>query len=636
MASKKEPLSITHPGLAAQAAGWDPATVTSGSDQKVDWQCHLLHSWKASVSSRVRGRGCPICSNRLIVQGLNDLTTTHPELAAQADGWDPATVTFGSGRKLQWRCSFNHKYSAQVASRANGGGCPICSGHRVQTGFNDLKTKFPEIAAQADGWDTTVANPGSDAKKQWICPKGHVWIAAIVKRTSSGRGCPFCSNNRVLPGFNDLKTKFPEIASQAYGWNTSMVSPQSGKKLEWICTKGHVWSATVGSRTVGGSGCPVCANKTIVTGINDLTTLYPAIALEAFNWDPSVVNPGSNVKREWICKLGHVWEAQVATRSQRGYGCPICGHQQLLKGFNDLATTHPEVAAEASGWDPTTVIGGTHSKKQWRCKLGHIYESQVQSRRRGIGCPICANQKILVGFNDLATTHPKLAKEAHGWDPTTIISGSNAKKQWQCDQGHSWEATAHKRAFGIMNNCPICANKQVLAGYNDLATINPALAAEADGWDATTLTYSSGKMRKWRCSEGHGWTSTVANRSKGNGCPSCAKSGFDPNKDGWLYLIDHDDLDMFQIGISNFPEIRLGEHSRRGWEALEVRGPMEGHLAQQLETAILHAVVLRGAVLGNKAQIKKFDGYSEAWTKPSLKVISIKQLLDWVYEDESK
>ena len=51
---------------------------------------------------------------------------------------------------------------------------------------------------------------------------------------------------------------------------------------------------------------------------------------------------------------------------------------------------------------------------------------------------------------------------------------------------------------------------------------------------------------------------------------------------------------------------------------------------------ILHAVERRGAVLGRKAQIDKFDGYSEAWTKASLSVTSIKQILDWVYEDESK
>jgi hypothetical protein len=95
-------------------------------------------------------------------------------------------------------------------------------------------------------------------------------------------------------------------------------------------------------------------------------------------------------------------------------------------------------------------------------------------------------------------------------------------------------------------------------------------------------------------------------------------------------------MEMFQVGISNVPNHRLGDHSRRGWEVIEVRGPMEGHLAQQLETAILHAVERRGAVLGHKARIEKFDGYSEAWTKDSLKVTSIKQLLDWVYEDESQ
>lgn len=30
--------------------------------------------------------------------------------------------------------------------------------------------------------------------------------------------------------------------------------------------------------------------------------------------------------------------------------------------------------------------------------------------------------KVLRGFNDLATTHPEIAKEADGWDPTTVRS----------------------------------------------------------------------------------------------------------------------------------------------------------------------------------------------------------------------
>ena len=78
------------------------------------------------------------------------------------------------------------------------------------------------------------------------------------------------------------------------------------------------------------------------------------------------------------------------------------------------------------------------------------------------------------------------------------------------------------------------------------------------------------------------------------------------------------------------------QHARSGWITVEVRGPMDGFLTQQLEKSCLKSLVKRGAVLGHMAEIKKFDGYSEAWTKASLKVTSIKQILDWVYEDESK
>jgi hypothetical protein len=243
---------------------------------------------------------------------------------------------------------------------------------------------------------------------------------------------------------------------------------------------------------------------------------------------------------------------------------------------------------------------------------------------------------VLVGFNDLATTNPELASLADGWDPTTLTAGSNVRVGWKCKLGHKSITTVSSRSAG--NGCPVCANQVILVGYNDLATTNPELAAQADGWDPTTVTAGNGKKKGWKCEFGHTWKASPNARTlytlSTSGCPSCAKYGFDPYKDGWLYLIDHDALEMFQVGISNFPENRIGQHSKRGWEVMEVRGPMEGQLAQQLETAILHAVERRGAVLGHKAGIEKFDGYSEAWTKDSLPVDSFKQLLDWVYEDD--
>jgi hypothetical protein len=269
--------------------------------------------------------------------------------------------------------------------------------------------------------------------------------------------------------------------------------------------------------------------------------------------------------------------------------------------------------------------------------LGHQYNSRIANRgTHGAGCPVCANLKLLVGYNDLQSVRPDLAIQADGWDPSAVIAGAVSKQSWRCSKQHKWIATVDARMQG--KGCPICANQQILKGYNDLASTHPEVAAEADGWDPSTVIAGSGIKRRWMCANGHVWMAASRDRSFGNmtGCPSCAKFGFDPNKDAWLYFIENDQLEMLQIGITNYPNDRLKNHKRGGWEVIELRGPMDGHHTQKLETDCLHTLEKRGAILGHKAGIDSFDGYSEAWNKASLNVTSIKQMLDWVYEDESK
>ena len=627
--TSKPSLAETHPELAAQADGWDPETVAAGSHNKVAWKCGHGHKWKAEVVSRARGIGCPVCSGRAVHKGFNDLASVNPDLAAQADGWDPTTLKAHSGKKVGWRCESGHRWTATVDGRSRGSGCPVCSNNIVLAGYNDLATTNPDLAAQADGWDPTTLTAHSGKKVGWRCKKGHEWDATIADR-SAGRGCPVCSNKKVLAGYNDLATTNPELAAQADGWDPTTLTAGSDKKVGWRCEKGHGWTAVLSSRS-GGNQCPVCANQLVQVGYNDLATTNPELAAQADGWDPTTVLAHSNRMVGWRCEQGHRWNARQNNRA-RGIGCPICSGHQVLAGYNDLATTNPELAAQADGWDPTTLTAGSGKKVGWRCASGHKWIAQLASRETGIGCPVCSGRQVLAGYNDLATTNPELAAQADGWDPTTVLAGSHLKIKWRCEKGHLWSASVEGRSGG--NGCPICLNKQVLAGYNDLATTNPDLAAQAVGWDPTTLTAHSNKKVGWRCEMGHNWQTKVTHRSTGIGCPSCASTGFDPNKDGWLYFIDQEVLQMYQVGISNIPVTRLGQHSKRGWEVIEVRGPMKGHLAQQLEISCLHALEKRGAILGHRAGIEKFDGYSEAWTKASLNVTSIKQILDWVYEDD--
>jgi hypothetical protein len=91
---------------------------------------------------------------------------------------------------------------------------------------------------------------------------------------------------------------------------------------------------------------------------------------------------------------------------------------------------------------------------------------------------------------------------------------------------------------------------------------------------------------------------------------------------------------MYQIGITNSPDKRIGSHSKLGWELLELRGPMDGHITAQWETAILRMLKAKGADLSNKEIAGKFDGYSEAWSKSTFPVKSIKELMRFTEEFE--
>ncbi len=94
---------------------------------------------------------------------------------------------------------------------------------------------------------------------------------------------------------------------------------------------------------------------------------------------------------------------------------------------------------------------------------------------------------------------------------------------------------------------------------------------------------------------------------------------------------------MLQIGITNNPEERISKHQRSGFEVvLDIRGPLDGYLARDLERACLNTFRKRGAKFAREIDVLIFDGSTESWTKNSLNVTSIKQILDWVYEDEAK
>lgn len=251
----------------------------------------------------------------------------------------------------------------------------------------------------------------SNKKAWWKCKNNHEFAEVISKRTK-GKPCPYCANKRVLIGFNDLKTLYPDLAKEwDYDKNTfidiNSVVKGSNKKAWWKCSVcGHEWLTSISARTVRGTGCPLCAikkgssvrSKAILKNKGGLN--LPLLLQE---WDyeangnllPENVTNGSSKYAYWKCsKCGYKWRAKILNRAIGGRGCPCCANAVVVPGINDLATTHPELIKE---WDyekniditPQKVTHGTRKKVYWICPKGHSYQASVLHRSHGTNCPIC-------------------------------------------------------------------------------------------------------------------------------------------------------------------------------------------------------------------------------------------------------
>lgn len=261
-------LATLRPDIAVQLV--DPSlasTLKVTSHAKVEWKCEQGHMWFAPVSARTsKNSSCPYCSGRSAWAGESDIATTHPELAEQLVDMSLATtLKAGSNKKAEWECPDCHqRWFATPNSRVQQkAGCPYCAGKRRVRGSNDLATTHPDLVKQMDAKDKHFAielSANSQQSVTWHCSRGHTWQAPIVNRARTGQGCPYCSGQRILAGFNDLATLRPDIAAELVDTSLgTQLAEYTHRVVEWVCERGHVWTASVASRTYGGRTCPQCS-----------------------------------------------------------------------------------------------------------------------------------------------------------------------------------------------------------------------------------------------------------------------------------------------------------------------------------------------------------------------------------------
>ena len=642
---KPEIAKTWHPKLNGELT---PMDVGPGMKKKIWWQCEKGHEWQSSVEQRCKSKGCPVCQNRRIIGGMNDLATIHPELKSE---WNyeknegrPEDFSCGSRAIVWWKCKKGHSWKASISDRSRGYGCPKCSEERrvsfpekailyyVRKIFKDVRANdrpewlnqqeldiyIPQykIAVEYDGvyGHCKLEGQKRDEKKNRLCIENDVALIRVREPL-----CPSLNTYSVnyvmnsdqeleeaiqlvllkleeLTGVvtlktrsdidilrdtteiyalieyeekeNSLKNKAPNIAALWHPVRNGSLKPEfvsvmSSKKVWWLGRCGHEWQSPVTYEVLSGK-CPYCTGKRILKGFNDLASQKPEIARQwnyarNFGVKPGEVTVGSGKRVWWICEKNHEWQATVVsrTREKLGCGCPICSNHQLLTGYNDVASDIELL----KNWDyekneelPEKICISSSTKVYWKCwKCGYQWENKVNSQKRGKGCPACNKKErsraVQLTYmkrtgGSLAERYPQLFDE---WDweangdltPYEIIPGYGKHVWWKCKEcGNSWKATGIMRTRSDKpTGCPICGRvKQaktrqmtlLKSGVKSLDQTHPELISEwsyIKNIDITPdfVTAGSGKQVWWKCKQcGYEWQAAVCERTRGRGkCKQC-------------------------------------------------------------------------------------------------------------------
>ena len=241
----------------------------------------------------------------------------------------------------------------------------------------------------------------------WKCKNGHTWeeeIGVVYRRKTK---CFYCTGRLIWSGENDLQTLYPELAAEwDYDKNDitpDKVSPRDTNTYWWKCKNGHPsFPRSVEHRVNRHDTCPYCSGKKVVSGVNDLETLFPKIAAE---WDyeanngvvPSKVSPNCWTSYNWICPKGHHYKKKVylRTHSESGVDCTKCVkahstsfpeqaifyytkqfYPDAINRYKGLSKTGLELDIYIPSWNIGIEYDGkySHSKEDSKEREQHKYE----------------------------------------------------------------------------------------------------------------------------------------------------------------------------------------------------------------------------------------------------------------------
>ena len=406
----------------------NPTNMMSTSKRKIWWICKEGHEWEATIDSRSKGHGCPYCSGRYAVIGVNDLLTLRPDIAklwhpTKNNNITPDVVTVSSGTKHWWLGECGHEWQTRVSHMCSKNSleiCPICNGQKrtsfpeqaiyyyAKTIFEDAISRYGahkkeldiyipslQIGIEYDGLlyhtDKTIKK---ELEKNRFFQEREINIFRIKERVEVET---ILEGQTVFyrPWDKYKRLNFAiELLFNAIAIKCEINLPELDIDIERDNSK--ILNLFVKKRKSNG----FAAKHT-----NLLKEWHPS---KNGNLNPWYIAEKSNHKFWWMCEKGHEWFVSLNDRVCKKTGCPICSklkqvetyRKNLVSRRGALSETNPDIASEwceekNNPLTPYNVTAGSNKKVYWKCKVcGYEWEAIISNRtRKNQGCPLCYTKR---------------------------------------------------------------------------------------------------------------------------------------------------------------------------------------------------------------------------------------------------
>lgn len=146
----------------------------------------------------------PVCAERAVLQGYNDLGTTDPHLLSEWDyeknsKWTPSNASRNSMKVVCWKCGAGHSYRAKITDRTiEQKGCPQCEAE-----FQQALPQMLIMMYGAQNGITVKSNSDLELGMRLVAylPELHCAVdiagATVTEKREQGVKAHICQSNRL-------------------------------------------------------------------------------------------------------------------------------------------------------------------------------------------------------------------------------------------------------------------------------------------------------------------------------------------------------------------------------------------------------------------------------------------------------